>query len=39
MAETLINRRSKLMCGCGWTIRLCVGKKAHFFHDVWVTVN
>lgn len=34
-----IKRRSKLMCGCGWTIRLYVGKKAHFFHGVWVTVN
>ena len=36
---TYFSGRSKLMCGCGWTIRLYVGKKAHFFHGVWVTVN
>lgn len=28
--------RSKLTCGCGWTIRLYVGKKTHFFYGVWV---
>ena len=32
-------RRSKLTCGCGWTIRLYVGKKTHFFMVCGWTIN